>query len=83
MYIGLIDSEQFESADLDNVVIIPFKSGYRDKDTLTLNLDCDYIKVYQNKSIRFDVDKSNNLSELKQFRCAIRVSEIESISLLA
>lgn len=79
VYIGLIDSEQFESADLDYILIIPFQSGYRDKDTLTLKLDCDYLEVYQQHGI--NLIEGKNLSGLKKFRSSIRVAEIESISL--
>lgn len=78
VYVGLVDSEQFESADLDNIVVVPFKSGYRNKDTLEIIFDCDYLEVYEKKGINFD---SSDLSDLKKFRCSIRVSEIESISL--
>ena len=47
VYIGLIQAEQFERPDLDNVTTIPFYSGHRDKDTLNIIFDSNYIKAYE------------------------------------
>lgn len=82
VYVGLVQTEQFDRADLDNIVIIPFMSGYRDDSKLRIEFDCNYIKVYQKNQI-LDVD---NLSEqqmqnLDKFRLVIRMEEVESISL--
>lgn len=82
VYVGLVQSEQFERADLDNIVVIPFMSGYRDDSKLRIVFDCNYINVYQKNNI-LDI---NNLSEkhmqnLDKFRLVIRMEEVESISL--
>lgn len=73
VYIGLIDSEQFEYADLDNIVIIPYLSGYREKDSLSIKFDCNYAVVYDKKKLTSE--------DIRLFRMVIRTSEIESISL--
>lgn len=79
VYVGIVDGTQFSSADLENVVIIPYLSGYRDKDRLHIIFDCNYLPVYQKYNISHSEDE-DGLS-LKYFRNVIRVSEIESISL--
>lgn len=76
VYVGFVDSEQFESADLDNTVIIPLLSGYRDKDTLNVIFDCDYLDIYLKNEIPM-----TSIPSLRYFRTIIRLSEIESISL--
>ena len=86
VYIGLIQAEQFERPDLDNVTTIPFYSGHRDKDTLNIIFDSNYIKVYEKHYGKiFSNDSTHSLSpedmqKLEEFRIVIRLSEIESIS---
>lgn len=79
VYVGIVDGTQFSSADLENIVIIPYLSGYRHKDQLNIIFDCNYLPVYQ----KYNISHSENEDELnlKYFRNVIRVSEIESISL--
>lgn len=79
VYVGLIDSEQFEHADLDNVAIIPYFSGYRHKDYLNITFDCNYTSVYEKHNISLNND--DGADKLRLFRTVIRVAEIESISL--
>lgn len=79
VYVGLIDSEQFEHADLDNISIIPYFSGYRDKDFLDIHFDCNYTMVYQKHNISLSMKE--DAENLRHFRIVIRVAEIESISL--
>lgn len=83
IYIGLIQSEQFESTDLENIVIIPYISGYRDKDKLRIFFDCNYITVYINNNMLSTNSPLNegHMRNLDRFRLVIRVDEIESISL--
>ena len=93
VYVGIIQSEQFERVDLDNVVIIPFLSGYRDKDTLRIEFDCNYVAVYEKHVIydnEFWLDDNNlpililasdTMPRFKDFRLVIRLDEIESIFL--
>ena len=86
VYIGLIQAEQFERPDLDDVTTIPFYSGHRDKDTLNIIFDSNYIKAYEKHYGEiFSNDSTNSLSpkdmqKLEEFRIVIRLSEIESIS---
>ena len=85
IYVGLIQSEQFESADLDNIVIIPYMSGYRDKDKLRLEFDCNYISVYRKNGL-IPGEPTENLNKkhmenLNSFKLVIRMDEVESISL--
>lgn len=91
VYVGIIQSEQFERVDLDNVVIIPFLSGYRDKDTLRIQFDCNYVAVYEKHGIydnefwpddnNLPILASDTTPRFKDFRLVIRLDEIESISL--
>lgn len=86
IYIGIIQAEQFERPDLDNIAMIPFYSGHRDKDTLNIIFDSNYIKVYEKhygKTFSNHSIKSlspENIRKLEEFRIVIRLSEIESIS---
>lgn len=77
IYIGIVESEQFERADLDNLVIIPYLSGHRDKDTLKMAVDHSYYSVYTKNNIL----EEGNFSMLSKFRVVIRLSEVESLSL--
>ncbi|MDH2923800.1 hypothetical protein EV693_105107 [Nicoletella semolina] len=79
VYVGIVYGTQFSSADLENIVIIPYLSGYRDKDKLHIIFDCNYLPVYQKYNISHS--ESEETLNLKYFRNVIRVSEIESISL--
>lgn len=77
VYIGIVESEQFERADLDNLVIIPYLSGHRDKDTLEMRIDHNYYSVYAKNNIL----KDNKFSKLATFKIVIRLCEVESLSL--
>lgn len=79
VYVGLIDSEQFEHADLDNIAMIPYLSGYRHKDFLDIHFDCNYSMVYEKHGISPETQEGQD--QLRHFRIVIRVAEIESISL--
>lgn len=83
VYVGLVMEEQFESGDLDYVLIVPLVSGYRDKDTLDIFFDCSYFSVYEKHGLSSDsaIELSEEkLLKLDDFRLAIKVSEIESVS---
>lgn len=85
-YIGIIQAEQFEHPDSDNITIIPYYSGHRDKDTLKIVFDSNYIEVYEKRYGKNFLDilarshSSNGMRNLEEFRIVIRVAEIESIS---
>lgn len=80
VYIGAVYQEQFEQLNFDNIVIIPYLSGYRDKDTLKLKLHCNYMEIYSEYDIQELTDESATWS-LSDFRLTIKASEVESISL--
>lgn len=83
VYVGLVQTEQFESVDLDNIVIIPFLSGYRD-DNLRIVFDCDYIAVYKkNNILPVGHITEQDMKNLDSFRLAIKMEEVESISLFS
>jgi len=83
VYVGLIISEQFEQADSDNIAIIPYLSGHRDKDTLVASFDHNYLDVYKKNNLINSEASSKVLSEknMAEFKCVIRLNEVESISL--
>lgn len=81
VYVGIVDGTQFSSADLENLVIIPYLSGYRDKDKLCIIFDCNYLSVYQKHNISYSNPENEDKLSMKHFRNVIRVTEIESISL--
>lgn len=82
VYVGLVLAEQFETGDLDCVLIIPLLSGYRDKDTLDIFFDCNYASVYEKYSLfsAENTNESDRLMKIEDFRLAVRVNEIESVS---
>ena len=84
IYVGLVQSEQFETLDLDTIVIIPFISGYRD-DKLRIIFDCDYLSVYRQNGIlpSDNVLNKEHLKNLDSFRLAMKMDEVESISLFS
>ena len=72
VYVGLI---------MDYILLVPLVSGYRDKDALDIFFDCSYLSVYEKHGL-FAGDELNEekLLRLDDFRMAIKVSEIESVS---
>lgn len=83
VYVGMVLGEQFENTDLGNILIIPFFSGYRDKDTLDLKLNCEYMPVYEkNKFIDWDDSEVEiDWEKMQDFKLVIRIDEVETISL--
>lgn len=79
IYVGMVYSEQFERMDFDNLIIIPYLSGYRDKDTLKVVFDVNYADFYAKKGLLNDEMAYEN-EAIAEFRLSVRVSEIESIS---
>ena len=81
VYVGVVSQEQFSNPESDYMLIVPFLSGYRDKDSLDIFFDCNYHSVYQKYGLFDDDDLSKQeILELDDFRTAIRISEIESVS---
>lgn len=83
IYIGIVPSEHFERLDLECIVLIPYFSGYRDKDTLKITLVDNYTTMYHKHHL-IPPDAASALAgqlpQLEQFRIVIRLSEIESLS---
>ncbi|MDE1476538.1 hypothetical protein [Xenorhabdus bovienii] len=77
VYVGMIDTSRFESLDTDTVVLIPFLSGYRHKDTLTFQVEHNYATHYFENGITFG---SVPLS-FYHYRHVLPREQIESISL--
>ncbi|WP_244175700.1 hypothetical protein [Xenorhabdus vietnamensis] len=77
VYVGMLDIARFEGMDTNTLVLIPFMSGYRDKDTLTFVIDHDYAEHYRKEGITLT---SEPLS-VYQFRHVLPFEQIESFSL--
>lgn len=80
VYVGMVDATKFFNIHTNEspvISIIPFISGYRDKDTLRFVPDCFYTLIYSNENIDFN---STPLS-YQQFRRLILMDQIESLSL--
>lgn len=77
VYAGMIDVARFEGMDTSSLVIIPFMSGYRDKDTLSFIVEHNYTSHYAKENITFE---SEPLS-LYHFRHVLPYDQIESFSL--
>lgn len=79
VYVGMVDMARFDHLDTDTVVIIPFMSGYRHKDTLTFIVEHNYASYYQEEGITLT---SEPLS-VYQFRHVLPFDQIESLSLFS
>ena len=80
VYIGMIDRTKFFNIYTNSspvISIIPFLSGYRDKETLSFILDCNYASIYDEKKISFDTEPLS----YEQFRHIIPMDQIECFSL--
>lgn len=77
VYVGMIDEARFDQLDTNTLVLIPFMSGYRHKDTLTFCVEHNYVDHYQSEGITLT---SEPLS-VYQFRHVLPVDQIESFSL--
>ncbi|EFB2075646.1 hypothetical protein FIR76_25620, partial [Escherichia coli] len=77
VYVGMIDEARFNQLDTHTLVLIPFMSGYRDKDTLTFCVEHNYVDYYLSQGITLT---SEPLS-VYQFRHVLPFDQIESFSL--
>ncbi|MCE9870281.1 hypothetical protein LZ667_02595 [Hafnia alvei] len=77
VYVGMIDEARFNQLDTSTLVLIPFMSGYRDKDTLTFCVEHNYVDHYLKEGITLT---SEPLS-VYQFRHVLPLEQIESFSL--
>lgn len=78
VYVGLILCPQFEHGKIEYVGILPLLSGYREKDTLTVEITTNYRKHYADNGISSGLGDSQ--LSLEDFRTLIPKEEIEGIS---
>lgn len=77
VYVGMVDEARFNQLDSNTLVLIPFMSGYRDKDSLTFRVEHSYADYYVKNGITLT---SEPLS-VYQFRHVLPFEQIESFSL--
>lgn len=77
VYIGMPQELRLEHLNTDVIVLIPFLSGYRDKDTLSFIEEVNYADHYKECGIGFDTQPLS----LQQYRHVIPRDQIESVSL--
>ncbi|EJV3811605.1 hypothetical protein N6D68_004403 [Salmonella enterica] len=77
VYVGYITAPRFEHSETESISLIPFLSGYRDKDTLEFRVTTDYSELYANEFITTESEPLN----LNHFRHVIPMDYIESISI--
>lgn len=77
VYIGVVDEVRIDSGDTSDLVLIPFISGYRSRDTLTFNKEHDYAEIYDEMGLWTE----DGPLSIKQFRVVVPMDEIEALSL--
>ncbi|EHR7953006.1 hypothetical protein KUT01_004783, partial [Escherichia coli] len=77
VYIGYVAAPRVEFHNSAHLEIIPFISGYRDKDSLRYIEQHRYYDLYLSKEITFESEPLN----LQHFRHVIPIEQIEAISL--
>lgn len=77
VYIGYVAAPRMEHQDTQHLAIIPYISGYRDKDTLRYHEQHRYFELYLSKNI---TDESIPLN-IMHFRHVIPMEQIEGVSL--
>ncbi|HBS3049474.1 TPA: hypothetical protein MAE92_005542, partial [Klebsiella pneumoniae] len=77
-YVGIVDCPQFEHGKTDYLQMLPLLSGYRDKDTLTVNVTTNYKRHYMDSGILGGA--GDGQITLADFRTLVPKDEIEGIS---
>jgi hypothetical protein len=77
IYIGMIHTATYDNATTANIVLIPMLSGYRDGKTLSLCIEHNYSKWYDEHGITLDSEPKSAMA----FRKVIMLDQIESLSL--
>lgn len=77
VYIGYVAAPRIEHSHTQHLAIIPYISGYRDKDTLRYHEQHRYYELYLSKGITADSEGLN----LQHFRHVIPMDQVEAISL--
>ncbi|KMW71146.1 hypothetical protein TI10_22395 [Photorhabdus luminescens subsp. luminescens] len=76
-YVGLVSCPAFEHGDCHHIELLPLLSGYRDKDTLTINITTNYRQHYIEAGI---CDRKIGGLSLSDFRTLVDKRVVESIS---
>lgn len=76
VYVGQILGKNIGYTDMKEISLIPILSGYRDKDTLSFNVEHDYSDYYS----RENITESSSMP-LSHFQQVIFYDQIESMSL--
>lgn len=74
-YVGLCFGDELTNSEVESVAILPYLSGYRNKDDLTFEDTTNYWNHYQNEGI---FDSTHEHLTLNDFRVILPRSEIES-----
>ncbi|KHE02138.1 hypothetical protein NL54_06915 [Pantoea stewartii] len=77
VYIGYVAAPRMEHQDTQHLAIIPYISGYRDKDTLRYHEQHRYYELYLSKNVTADSSPLN----FNHFRHVIPMEQIEAVSL--
>ena len=77
VYIGIVDGVRFESGDTSDLVLVPFISGYREKETLTFHKEHDYSEIYEEMGMW----TGSASLRIQQFRIVLSMDEVEALSL--
>jgi hypothetical protein len=77
VYIGYVAAPRMEHHDTQHLAIIPYISGYRDKDTLRYHEQHKYYELYLSKNISADSMPLN----FNHFRHVMPMEQIEAVSL--
>lgn len=77
VYIGYVAAPRMEHDETQHLAIIPYISGYRNKDTLRYHEQYRYYELYLSKNITADSSPLN----LKHFRHVIPMEQVEVVSL--
>lgn len=77
VYIGYVAAPRIEDHDTQHLAIIPYISGYRDKDTLRYHEQHRYFELYLHK----DITAISTPLNIMHFRHVIPMDQIEGVSL--
>lgn len=77
VYIGYVAAPRFEHSHTQHLAIIPYISGYRDKDTLRYHEQHRYYELY----LAEDITTESTPLNLQHFRHVIPMDQVEAVSL--
>lgn len=76
-YVGLVSCPAFENGDFKHIELLPLLSGYRDKDSLTINVTTNYRQHYLKQGI--SGGELGGLS-LNDFRTLVNKNDVDCVS---